>query len=55
MIWEPCLDDICCPPFTRGGGMTVPELLPVKIWSEDKSKGNLVCYSMVVLSYQQSA
>lgn len=36
MIWEPCLDDTCCPPLTNGGGMTVPELLPVKIWSEEK-------------------
>lgn len=39
MIWEPCLDEICCPPLTRGGGMTVPELLPVKIWfKEEKVK-----------------
>lgn len=34
MTWEPCLDDPCWPPLTSGGGMTVPELRPVKIWSD---------------------
>lgn len=31
MTWEPCLDDPCCPPLTNGGGITVPELRPVRI------------------------
>lgn len=34
MTWEPCLDEPCWPPLTSGGGMTVPELRPVKIWSD---------------------
>lgn len=36
MTWEPCLDEPCWPPLTSGGGMTVPELRPVKTWP-DKS------------------
>lgn len=52
MIWEPCLDVTCCPPLTSGGGMTVPELLPVKIWLEKNTirkqyelqcEGALIC------------
>lgn len=31
MTWEPCLDEPCWPPLTSGGGMTAPELRPVKI------------------------
>lgn len=45
MIWEPCLDDTCCPPLTRGGGITVPELLPVKIYLK-KRKQNTVNFSV---------
>lgn len=38
MIWEPCLDETCCPPRTSGGGMTAPELRPASIWWQQSDK-----------------